>query len=237
MIIICGYRCMTNFKFLKKIDKDLYEIANEAENLYRDEYFEQCITQTRRFAENICKNVLGSRVQADYTFDDMLNKLKDISCSNPREKEFIDDLYFIKKAGNKSVHSGKVKQDGILAMECLQRAFEIGINYALTQKDADRKIAKLRYDEEMLVLGERVKRVSLKEKYLEQKGKEEEKEKNKAEKNKTKSIKKVAKIKNAKKVNISDKQKQVSYYPLIIGALIFGIFCFFMILDLIWVAK
>ena len=47
----------TNFDFLQKVDKNLYEIIAEAEKLYRDEYFEQCMTQTRRFGENVCKKV------------------------------------------------------------------------------------------------------------------------------------------------------------------------------------
>ena len=50
----------TNFDFLKEVDKDLFEIITDAEKLYRDEYFEQCMAQTRRFGENICKSVLGS---------------------------------------------------------------------------------------------------------------------------------------------------------------------------------
>ena len=67
----------TNFEFLKKIDKNLYTIINEAEMLYRDEYFEQCMVQTRRFGEHICRNVLGSRCRTERTFDDMLATLKD----------------------------------------------------------------------------------------------------------------------------------------------------------------
>ena len=31
----------TNFDFLKTVDKNLFDIINEAEKLYRDEYFEQ----------------------------------------------------------------------------------------------------------------------------------------------------------------------------------------------------
>lgn len=38
---------MSNFEFLKQINKDLFKIAAEAEELFRDEYFEQSITQTR----------------------------------------------------------------------------------------------------------------------------------------------------------------------------------------------
>mgnify|MGYP007005824908 CR=1 FL=1 len=57
----------TNFDFLKKIDKNLYTIINEAEMLYRDEYF-----------------------------DDMLATLKDNITGEEQEREFIDDLYFLK---------------------------------------------------------------------------------------------------------------------------------------------
>ncbi len=68
---------MSNFDFLKKIDKNLFEIACEAEKLYRDEYFDQCISQTRRFAENACRKVLGEKAQSTDTFDEMLSTLKE----------------------------------------------------------------------------------------------------------------------------------------------------------------
>ena len=48
-----------------------------------------------------------------------------------QEREFIDDLYFLKKHGNNSAHSVKVHKDGIEALECLQRAFEVAINYCV----------------------------------------------------------------------------------------------------------
>ena len=109
----------TNFDFLRKTDKNLYEIISEAEKLYRDEYFEQCMGQTRRFAENVCKNVLGRKRTTEDTFDQMLATLKDNSQGSEQEKEFIEDLYFLKKFGNQSVHSSSVKKDGINALECL----------------------------------------------------------------------------------------------------------------------
>ena len=49
---------MSNFDFLKNVNKNIYEIITDAEKLYRDEYFEQCISQTRRFGEVVCKDVL-----------------------------------------------------------------------------------------------------------------------------------------------------------------------------------
>ena len=159
---------MSNFEFLKKTDVNLFKIANEAEKLYRDEYFEQCITQTRRFAENICKNMLAPELTIGATFDDMLATLKDKSNGSIREKEFIDDLYFLKREGNASVHSLKIKQDAFTALECLQRAFEAGINYALAKDKTDKKLLKLEFDEELLILGTKKKK-SLQEKYLEEK--------------------------------------------------------------------
>lgn len=203
---------MTNFEFLKKIDCDLYEIAFDAEKLYRDEYFEQCMAQTRRFAENVCKEVLGSKAKADYTFDDMLNKLKDSSSSNPREKEFIDDLYFLKKAGNTSVHSSKVKKDGITALECLQRAFEIAINYAVLKKGPEKKILKLRYDEELLVLGEKSSKVTLREKYIREKNKNSLKiEKCKRQKTPSQTV---------RKKTFSAKHKELPIFTFIVIAII-----------------
>lgn len=153
---------MNNFDFLKKIDNDLYEIITDAEKLYASEFFEQCMGQTRRFGEQMCKSILS-----DYrlnSFDDMLATLKDKAASIP-EKEFVDDLYFLKKQGNLSVHSSKVKQDGIAALECLQRAFEAAINYAVLYKKGSKSILKKQYDIELLVTGKR----GLKEKYEKQK--------------------------------------------------------------------
>ena len=123
---------VTNFDFLKRNDKDLFEIINDAEKLYRDEYFEQCMTQTRRFGEVVCKNVLGSRRTTEVSFDAMLATLKDCTLGSSEEaKEFVEDLYFLKKHGNNATHSITVKQDGMEALECLQRAFEVALNYCV----------------------------------------------------------------------------------------------------------
>ena len=157
---------MANFDFLKKIDKDLYEIISEAEKLYTAEFFEQCMGQTRRFGELMCKSIL--KPQHDTNFDEMLATLKDKAVSIP-EKEFIDDLYFLKKQGNLSVHSSKVKKDGIAALECLKRAFEASLNFAVFYKKANKNILKKEYDIELLVTG---KTASLKEKYETLKAKE-----------------------------------------------------------------
>lgn len=158
----------TNFDFLKKVDTNLFEIISEAEKLYRDEYFEQCMGQTRRFGENVCKKVLGANRTTEKTFDDMLATLKDCSTGEDVEKEFIDDLYFLKKHGNNAVHSSSVKKDGMEALECLQRAFEVAINYSVYNRNASSNILKLRYDTELLVTGKK-KEKSLVEKYTEMK--------------------------------------------------------------------
>lgn len=157
----------TNFDFLKPLDKDLFEIITEAEKLYRDEYFEQCMAQTRRFGENVCKKVLGENHTPDDTFDNMLATLKD-KVKEEQEKEFIDDLYFLKKNGNTSVHSAKVKKDGMTALECLQRAFEIAISFSVYNKGGKSEILRLRYDTELLVTGKKSTK-SLAERYAEEK--------------------------------------------------------------------
>ena len=77
----------TNFDFLKDVDKNLFEIISEAEKLYRDEYFEQCMTQTRRFGEHICRNVLGQSRTNEITFDEMLATLKDKSNGFSQHRE------------------------------------------------------------------------------------------------------------------------------------------------------
>ena len=166
----------TNFEFLKKVNNDLYEIISEADKLYRDEYFEQCMVQTRRFGEHVCKDMLVQNGKQTGSFDDMLATLKDHSQGNPQEKEFIDDLYFLKKNGNQSVHSGKVKKEAIVALECLQRSFEVAINYSVYNQGAPSNILKLDYDVELLVTDKKSKK-SLKEKYEEEKKKQEKIEK------------------------------------------------------------
>ena len=162
---------VTNFDFLKRNDKSLFEIINDAERLYRDEYFEQCMTQTRRFGEIVCKNVLGSRRTTEVSFDAMLATLKDCTLGSSQEaREFVEDLYFLKKHGNDATHSITVKQDGMEALECLQRAFEVALNYCVYSCNEDRKILKLKYDTELLVTGKK-SRKTLGEKYLEEKNK------------------------------------------------------------------
>lgn len=159
---------VANFDFLKKIDKNLYEIIDEAEKLYRDEYFEQCMSQTRRFGENVCKKVLGKNRSTEETFDEMLATLKDKGNGEEQEKGFIDDLYFLKKHGNESVHSSKVKKNAMDALECLQRAFEVAISYSVYNKGANPDVLKLRYDTELLITGKRSQK-SLAERYTEEK--------------------------------------------------------------------
>lgn len=150
----------TNFDFLKKVDKNLFEIVAEAEKLYRDEYFEQSMVQTRRFGEHVCKKVLGKNRTTEETFDEILATLNDCSFGNVEEKEFINDLYFLKKHGNSAVHSGSVKKDGMEALECLKRAFEVAISYCIYNRKANPKIMRLSYDTELLVMGEKNKKLS-----------------------------------------------------------------------------
>ncbi len=160
----------TNFDFLKKVDKNLYGIISEAEKLYGDEYFEQCMTQTRRFGEHVCKKVLGKNRTTENTFDDMLATLNDCSTGTENEKEFINDLYFLKKHGNSAVHSSSVKKDGMTALECLKRAFEIAISYSVFHRGASSGILRLHYDTELLVTGQKSGK-TLAEKYTEEKAK------------------------------------------------------------------
>lgn len=210
----------TNFDFLKKVDKNLYEIISEAEELYRDEYFEQCMVQTRRFGEHVCKKVLGKNRTTEETFDEMLATLSDCLTSNVEEKEFINDLYYLKKHGNSAVHSGSVKKDGIETLECLKRAFEVAISYCIYNNKADSKLMRISYDTELLVTGKKTTK-SLSDKYKEAKkdtgednfsSKSNTKPK-KASSNKTKSLKPEKSVKSAKtekSIKSTKKKKQSS---------------------------
>lgn len=159
---------MDNFDFLKDVNKDLFEIARDAGKLFRDEYFEQCMAQTRRLGECLCKLVMEDRVLPTDTFDNMLATLKDTPNPSEPEKEFLDDLYFLKKAGNKAVHSSSVKnnaQAGKEALECLERAFEACINFAVFKCGAKQEILNKVFDEQLLMTGKKSKSATLQEKY------------------------------------------------------------------------
>ena len=151
---------VTNFDFLRNTDKNLYEIISDAELLYRDEYYDQCISQTRKFAENVCKNTLGSLRTNEETFDQMLATLKDKSNGSAEEKEFIEDLYFLKKCGNDTVHSSKVSKSGITALECLQRAFEVAISYSVYIKKASKENFDLHFDIDLLATGKKNRKLA-----------------------------------------------------------------------------
>ncbi len=185
---------MSNFLFLKKRNLKLYNIIAEAENLFRDEYFEQSVVQVRRFAENLCKDILKDKISAESTFDDMINKIKDNSFENIRMKEFSEDLYFIKKQGNNSAHSSSAKKDGKASLECLERAYEIAVFYSNIKFGYDKKLDKTVFSEELLMTGKKTSKHELKEIYTKELKKTREKS-NKTNKT-SKSVKKPRKSNN-----------------------------------------
>lgn len=146
---------MSNFLFLKKNNENLFNIISEAEKLFRDEYFEQTMMQTRRFAENICKDLLQGKVLPDETFDSMINRIKDKSFGNMRMQELSDDLYFLKRHGNNSAHSSVAVKNGKIALECLERAFEIAIFYSNIKYGYNKKLDKEVFSEELLMTGKK----------------------------------------------------------------------------------
>ena len=62
------------------------------------------------------------------------------------------------------------------ALECLQRAFEVAINFCVYNKGADLDVLKLRYDTELLITGKKSKK-TLTERYTEEKRKTSKKSK------------------------------------------------------------
>lgn len=189
---------MSNFLFLKKNNDNLFNIISEAENLFRDEYFEQSVVQIRRFAENLCRDLLKDKVLPDDTFDSMINKIKDNSFQNMRMKEFADDLYFLKKHGNTSAHSSSASKNGKLALECLERAYEISILYSNVKYGYNKKLDKTVFSEELLMTGKKSSPKVLKEKYSQELKKTREKASN-PKSTKTQKTGKSKKPKNKKK--------------------------------------
>lgn len=165
----------SNFYFLKDVNRNIYKIIKEAEGLYRDEYFQQCMTQTRCFAENVTKELLHGNFQPADNFDTLLSNLDDYLMNCEEKRELIADLYFLKKAGNMSAHTRAVDKDGIKALECLQRSFEVAVTFYVMKNGGDKEVSKLLFDEELLVTGKRSKdKNTLKEKYLQAKTYDEE---------------------------------------------------------------
>lgn len=169
---------MSNFKFLKKNNESLFNIIANAEKLFTDEYFEQVPVQVRRFAENICRDLLQGNVLPDETLDSMINRLKDKSFDNIRMKEFADDLYFLKKHGNNSAHSSNTLNDGKIALECLERAYEVAVFYSNVKYGYNKKLDKSVFCEELLMTGEKSSTLTLKEIYSNKLQKTREKSKN-----------------------------------------------------------
>ena len=150
-----------NFDCLKNIDKELYSNIEEAQKLFRDEYFNQSMVQIRIFAEKMSKKILNS--PDSLTFDDTLNCLKD-KIKTEREREFIEDLFFIKREGNKCAHGEDAT--AITVLEAIKRAFEASINYANAIKKSQ-KFDKLNFDETLLITTKPLKENSIVEKYVE----------------------------------------------------------------------
>lgn len=151
----------SNFDFLKNIDKELFDIVQDGEKLFRDEYFNQSVVQFRIYAEKMAKKILNSD-NSEFTFDTILNNLKD-KVKTQREKEFIEDLFFIKKEGNACAHGEDAT--AITTLEVIKRAFEAGINYAYT-KTKNKTIDSLIFDETLLITQKPKNKEPLVEKYL-----------------------------------------------------------------------
>ncbi len=153
----------SNFDFLKDIDKELFELIEEAQRLYRSEYFNQTVIQVRIYAEKMAKKILNP-ADSTMTFDNILNCLKD-RIKEEREREFIDDLFLIKKSGNACAHGEDIS--AIDALEVIKCAFEAGINYAYFKKVKNiNEIDKLRFDEALFVTQKPQKENKIIDKYL-----------------------------------------------------------------------
>lgn len=151
----------SNFDFLEDIDRELYSNIEDAQKLFRDEYFNQSMVQIRIFAEKMAKKILNS--PDNLTFDDTLNCLKD-KIKTDKEREFIDDLFFIKREGNKCAHGEDAS--AITVLEAIKRAYEAAVNYA-GAKTKSTKFNKLNFDETLLITTKPLNENKIVEKYVE----------------------------------------------------------------------
>jgi len=74
-------------------------------------------------------------------------------------------LYFMKKHGNNSAHSSVAVKNGKIALECLERAYEIAIFYSNVKYGYNKKLDKTVFSEELLMTGKKTSSKVLKEKY------------------------------------------------------------------------
>lgn len=124
-------------------------------------------------------------------------------------KELAEDLYFLKKHGNSSAHSSsanKKEHAGKIALECLERAYEIAIFYSNIKYGYDKKLDKTVFSEELLMTGKKTGKKSspiiLKEKYSE------ELKKTRTQSSKIKTVKKSSKTAQKPKRKQTSKKKK-----------------------------
>ena len=112
-----------------------------------------------------------------------------------------------------------MKKDGITALECLQRAFEVAISYSVYKNGPSEKLLRRQYDTELLITGKKNK--SLSERYSQAKQRSQKQmpkneisvKKTAAKKEKLSSNK--TKNKNQKPKNYQNKSGRISIFWLI----------------------
>ena len=111
----------------------------------------------------------------------------------------------MKKHGNTSAHSSSASKNGKLALECLERAYEISIFYSNVKYGYNKKLDKTVFSEELLMTGKNTGKKSspklLKEKYSDELKKSRAKSSN-AQPKKTKKTGRKQKSKNKNKRKI-----------------------------------
>ena len=123
-------------------------------------------------------------------------------------------MYFLKKCVNDSVHSSKVSKAGITALECLQRAFEIAINYSVYIKKASKDNFDLHFDIDLLATGRKNKKLA--KEYQKAKGKYSEDE-NEIQKVKPKSKQSKKPRPQQSVMKSSPKPPKISPYWYVVG--------------------
>lgn len=111
----------SNFDSLIKINNQLFEVANSAEQLFVNRQYDYVPTALRVFAEGIIKEVVGSSVLGN----DLRSLIEQLTYDYPHRSMVAAAADDLRKAGNKTCHFVPAKFDDKQLIKLFQSAIQI----------------------------------------------------------------------------------------------------------------